>query len=162
MSNIVNINIKILKGLTGDGVARGIYCLVLHLNENKNMVIDRKNIKLPEGFYCYVDSHHDLNNRIKEHVTVFSRKNVQKKNMKIDHVIKHANQILYHNTLETEKYSACKINRELKALSEYSIKGFGLSCNCKSHLHYFKENPLFLKEFHHVFEGRKSSQTDKL
>ena len=131
---------------------KGVYCLVLSLNKERDIRIGRKKYNLPGGFYCYVGSAlNNLEKRIERHIRVSSgrEKTLQ---WNIDYLTSKAN-IVNFKTIQTEKRIECRLSDKIKGLSDGTVKGFGSSdCKCGGHLHYFKESPLFLPEFHRIFE----------
>ena len=136
-------------------MSKGVYCLVLNLEKEMKLKIGRRLFSLPQGFYCYVGSAlNNLEKRIERHL---SKK--KKRHWDIDHLTEKAS-VVHFKKLPTDKKIECMVSDRIKKLADDMIHGFGASdCKCKSHLHYFRESPLFRKDFHEVFEEMKSDKT---
>lgn len=129
-------------------MSKGVYCLVLNLEKGIEIRIGRRVFSLPEGFYCYVGSAlNNLEKRIERHL---SKK--KEKKWHIDYLTSEA-RIINFKKIPTNKKIECKISNKVNNMADGMVQGFGASdCRCKSHLHYFKESPLFRHEFHAIFE----------
>ena len=129
-------------------MSKGVYCLVLNLEKSIKMRISRRVFSLPEGFYCYVGSAlNSLEKRLERHVS-----ENKKKQWHIDHLTDKAS-VVHIKKIKTGKRLECHVSSKVMKLADEIVNGFGSSdCKCKSHLHYFKESPLFMKEFHEIFE----------
>lgn len=133
---------------------KGVYCLVLSLDKEKGIRIGRKRLKFPEGFYCYVGSAlNNLKKRIERHIRISSMgRKAGPLQWHIDYLTDQAN-VVNFKTIETDKRIECKLSEMIKDLADGTVKDFGSSdCKCRGHLHYFKESPLFLPDFHRIFE----------
>jgi sugar fermentation stimulation protein A len=128
---------------------KGVYCIIIYLPCSKKIRIGKLgSIKFPRGYYCYIGSAlNNLKKRIQRHLS----KN-KKFHWHIDYFLKHS-KIIDIKTIETQKKIECELSKDVAALSKKTIvKKFGSSdCNCRTHLHFFKENPLKNKKFSQLF-----------
>lgn len=117
---------------------KGIYCLLIYLNESKTIKIGKiGSIYFKKGYYCYVGS--ALNN-LEKRIARHKRKN-KKIRWHIDYLLKHAKIINVFSKSTTKKIE-CKINKRIEKKSDRIINKFGSSdCLCKAHLHYCNRLP---------------------
>ena len=121
---------------------KGIYALIITLDENKKIKIGRLGpINFKKGYYIYIGSAlNSLKGRINRHLRV-----EKKIRWHIDYLLNEAqiNEILFFETEEKlECYYSKKIRENLPV-----IKNFGSSdCSCEGHLFYSEENPSSLLE----------------
>ena len=134
-------------------MSKGIYCIITSLNKDTKIVFGKnKEEFFKKGFYCYVGSGmKDLEARIQRHLS-----EDKTKFWHIDYFLDHAD-IIGVKSIKTDDRIECKISRMLKEMSDKTpVKGFGSSdCNCDTHLHYFKENPLANEKFITIFDLKK-------
>ena len=130
--------------------------MVLALDKKKDIRAGRKRYILDEGFYCYVGSAmNNLEKRIERHAEIAVGKRTGPLRWNIDYLTSKASLINF-KTIKTDKKIECRLSDRIKKLSDGTVRGFGSSdCKCGSHLHYFKESPLFLREFHKIFEDAR-------
>ncbi|MBC7331199.1 MAG: DNA/RNA nuclease SfsA [Synergistetes bacterium] len=126
---------------------KGAYLLLL-LNESPKALpfsngSKSKSPLFEKGFYVYVGSGlRGLSSRIKRHLSdkgkPFWHIDKIKKGMKVVKVI----------PIRNPERMECKIAKELKAIADGIIAGFGSSdCACESHLFYFKRDPRQVEGF---------------
>ncbi len=123
---------------------RGCYLLLLYLEKTKPIKIGHKGeILFPSGFYIYVGSAKvGLQKRIARH-----RRRLKNLHWHIDYFIRNA-KILKDIPIVTNENIECELAKNLLEISNQHIPFFGCSdCKCKSHLFYFKENPILNKKF---------------
>ena len=120
-------------------MSKGVYCLIIKLDQDKNIKIGKLGIiNFKKGYYCYIGSAlNSLEKRIERHKS----KN-KKIHWHIDYLLKFC-KISNVITLKTEKKIECSLSRRISKIALSHIKKFGCSdCNCHSHLYYFKKNPI--------------------
>ena len=126
---------------------KGIYCLLIYLKKETEIKIRFKKTIFPKGYYCYIGSAlNNLEKRINRHKSKY-----KKSHWHIDYFLEKA-KIIDVKTIETEKKKECLLSDTIKNLkSEVIMKKFGSTdCNCETHLHYFKENPI--KKLNKIFK----------
>lgn len=119
---------------------RGVYILIIELAQNSVIKIGNLgSIEFQKGFYVYVGSaKKGLMSRIKRHKGKF-----KKIHWHIDYFLKKA-RVIKDIAIITEEELECELSRRVFSFSEGFIPGFGCSdCRCRSHLFYFKDNPIF-------------------
>lgn len=118
---------------------KGIYCLVIYVSKNKKIQIGKLgNSDFKKGYYVYVGSAlNNLEKRISRH---------QSKNKKIYWHIDYLTaqeEILEIKKFITDKKLECSLAAKVNKLSDGNVSSFGCGdCNCKTHLFYFRKNPL--------------------
>lgn len=118
---------------------KGVYCLIIWLISNQKIKIGKLGkIDFKRGFYCYVGSGlNNLEKRIERHLG-----KGKKKRWHIDYFLQ-TGKIIAVKKIETSKKLECLLGKKIMKIANSNIKGFGCSdCKCKSHLYYFKSNPL--------------------
>ncbi|MBU4502571.1 MAG: GIY-YIG nuclease family protein [Nanoarchaeota archaeon] len=128
-------------------MAKGVYCLLMNLEEGNIIKIREKTMLFPKGYYCYVGSAlNNLQKRIERH------KSKDKKNhWHIDYFLEKA-KIIDVRTIETEEKIECWLSDRIKNLkSKVVMDKFGSTdCKCLTHLHYFEKDPS--KELDRIFK----------
>ena len=122
----------------------GVYLLLLELKTDKRISVGTLGeILFNKGFYVYVGSAiRNLYQRLKRH-----EKHKKRIRWHIDYLREYADHLRIIPILTPEKIE-CELAQNLKTLAQSIIPHFGSSdCNCKSHLFYFEETPLKLKDF---------------
>ena len=118
--------------------------MIAYLYEPKLIKIGKnREEKFSSGYYVYVGkAKKGLFKRIKRH------KNINKnKHWHIDYFLSYA-KIIKDFPIVTNKDIECTIAESLSKISNDVVKGFGSSdCKCRSHLFYFRENPIFNRDF---------------
>ena len=125
---------------------KGAYLLILKAEKDQNISVGKLgNLFFKRGYYVYVGSAlNNLSKRIARH-----KKKKKKKRWHIDYIREHFS-IFQIIPVRTDKKIECEIANRLGKISE-GIRYFGASdCFCYSHLFYFKENPLFNKNFQKI------------
>lgn len=120
-------------------MVKGIYCLVIKLDNDKRIKIGKLGYtKFKKGYYCYVGSAlNNLEKRIQRH-----KSKSKKIHWHIDHFLKHS-KIIDVIKIETNKKIECQLSKKINKKSDSNMKRFGCSdCKCMSHLYYFKNNPI--------------------
>ncbi len=118
---------------------KGVYCLIIHLERNQKIKIGKLGkIIFAKGFYCYVGSGlNNLEKRIERHL-----RKKKKKRWHIDYFLQKG-KIIAWEEIETNRKAECLLSKKIGEVADSYIKRFGCSdCKCKSHLYYFKSNPL--------------------
>lgn len=118
---------------------KGSYVLVMKLDKDSKIRVGRLGPTVfRKGYYCYVGSAlNNLEKRVGRHMA----KNKRKK-WHIDYFIDKS-RVMGVSLFPNGKRMECDLGRFLEYLSEGIVKGFGCSdCKCKSHLYFFKSNPL--------------------
>jgi sugar fermentation stimulation protein A len=132
-----------------EAVDRGSYILVLHLQEDRRIVIGAAGEMLfPKGFYLYVGSAMtNLTARLTRHLRLRKRTHW------------HIDWLRPHTTVRAVlpiRASArleCEIARRLSVESDWSMPGFGCSdCSCSSHLFATREDPMLCPAFHRLLQ----------
>jgi Uri superfamily endonuclease len=113
---------------------KGAYCLIIKLDNDKDIKINKRTQFFKKGYYCYVGSAlNNLDKRIERH-----KSQEKKMHWHIDYFLKHANIIDVKRFISDEKIE-CGLADKVNTISDDSIKGFGCSdCNCDSHLFLIK------------------------
>jgi N-glycosylase/DNA lyase len=127
---------------------RGIYCLVLRLDEDRGIRIGGMGtVPFRKGFYCYIGSAMvNLEKRIERH---YSRK--KKRFWHVDYLLEHAKPIGFR-TIEVTNREECWLADQVRKISDGEVARFGSSdCGCSSHLQYFTDNPLDSRKFSRIF-----------
>jgi len=99
--------------------------------------------KFPAGYYCYVGSAmNNLDKRIARHFSPEKRRRWH-----IDYFLDQA-AITAVLTFESTRRRECALSQAVAGPADGLVmKGFGSSdCRCRTHLHYFREDPLPLLE----------------
>jgi len=119
---------------------RGSYILILNLKKDVKIKIGKLgSIYFPRGYYSYVGSAMgrsvNLENRLKRHF-----KEEKKKRWHIDYLLSNRfTSIEGVMIIPSRKKLECSISRSIETQADFTVKNFGSSdCNCKGHLHYFK------------------------
>ncbi|WP_297208891.1 MULTISPECIES: DNA/RNA nuclease SfsA [Thermodesulfovibrio] len=123
---------------------RGAYILIIHLAKDEDISIgELGNLHFSSGFYAYIGrAKTGLFKRIARH-----RRKIKKMHWHIDYLLNRA-KIIRDLPIITEQNIECSLAEKLRKISDNSIPQFGSSdCHCKSHLFYFKKNPLLNKDF---------------
>ncbi|MFW5747916.1 MAG: DNA/RNA nuclease SfsA [bacterium] len=117
---------------------RGVYLLVLEVLGSYIRIGGLGDIDFTPGFYVYVGSAaKNLSQRIARHMRL--RKKLR---WHIDY-LRAASSSVRAYPIRTRRDLECRLASEIGALSDGNIPGFGSSdCSCRSHLFYFKDNPL--------------------
>ena len=126
----------------------GVYCLILYLPKNKTMQIGKLGkIEFKKGYYCYVGSaFNNLDKRINRHRKT-TRNSSKKLKWHIDYLREHCRIINVFYVVVDKKQNNLEdvLSNKIKEISNTSIDKFGASdSKCKSHLHYFVNNPTIL------------------
>ncbi len=130
---------------------KGIYCLVTHLNSNKEMKIGGLGeLDFKRGYYCYIGSAMtNLEKRIERH---YSKK--KKRYWHIDYFLDHA-RLVGFKALEISNKEECWLAEQIRKISDDEVNRFGCTdCRCGSHLQYFKRNPLRMTRFTRIFKPK--------
>jgi sugar fermentation stimulation protein A len=117
----------------------GTYALVLFLSEDKNIRIGRLgSIHFPSGYYVYVGSAlRNLSSRIQRHLAL-----AKKIHWHIDYLRAEATVVGVFCIRQPIRYE-CALAEEIARIADDRIPHFGSSdCRCKTHLSYFRENPI--------------------
>ncbi|MEN2995329.1 MAG: DNA/RNA nuclease SfsA [Thermodesulfovibrio sp.] len=123
---------------------KGVYLLVTYLDTPKSIVIGRLgNIHFRKGYYVYVGkAKRGLFRRIKRH-----KEKSKRMHWHIDYFLKEA-KIINDFPILTDKDIECRLAYSLSNISDATVPEFGSSdCQCKSHLFYFQENPVYKISF---------------
>lgn len=123
---------------------KGIYILVIQKNKNELLRIGQLGeILFPAGYYAYVGSaKNGLFRRIKRH-----KRKTKKNHWHIDYFLNSA-KLIKDIPIITQENLECNLSCRLEAISDGIILDFGCSdCKCKSHLFYFRENPILNHHF---------------
>lgn len=115
---------------------RGSYCLVISVEKPSYLNVGSLGmVKIESGCYIYVGSaFNSLEARIRRHLS-----RDKKIHWHIDYILAH-DDVNIDDVIFTidERRLECLISKALE--NPKSIKGFGCSdCNCKSHLHYYRD-----------------------
>lgn len=119
-------------------MARGVYCLIIRLNNDKRIQIGRLgSIYFKKGCYCYIGSAlNNLEKRIERH-----KRKSKKLKWHIDYFLNYG-KIADVIKIKTGRRIECLLSRKIDKLTDKKIRNFGCSdCSCYSHLYYFKTNP---------------------
>ncbi|WP_298501044.1 DUF123 domain-containing protein [uncultured Methanobrevibacter sp.] len=114
---------------------KGCYCLIIHLNQKKEIEIGKRlgKISFKKGNYVYVGSAmNSLKSRLKRHLS-----DEKKMHWHVDYLLKNSEitDIIYNRS---ERKIECELSQYLSMQTE-GIKDFGCTdCDCESHLYYFK------------------------
>lgn len=121
---------------------KGSYILVLNLENDKTILIGKKEQKMffKKGFYIYIGSAmNGLEQRISRHLKIN-----KKFHWHIDFLLKYS-EIKNVYFKESTKQEECSISKNFEQKFE-KIDGFGSSdCKCKSHLFYGEYSDLLLE-----------------
>lgn len=125
----------------------GIYNLIIQLSKDKEIKIGRLGTFIfPEGFYVYTGSaQNGLERRINRHLS-----SSKKFHWHIDYLLSYARTIKVLKYFRGRK-DECRLNRMIGKGTGAStiVRKFGSSdCNCRTHLHYFKDIPTHFPEFY--------------
>ncbi|MEK6765396.1 MAG: GIY-YIG nuclease family protein [Planctomycetota bacterium] len=125
----------------------GIYNLIIQLSKDKEIKIGRLGTFIfPEGFYIYTGSaQNGLERRINRHLS-----SSKKFHWHIDYLLSYARTIKVLKYFRGRK-DECRLNRMIGkgAGASTIVRKFGSSdCNCRTHLHYFKDIPTHFPEFY--------------
>lgn len=120
---------------------KGCYCLVIKLNEDKDLKIGKKlKISFNKGYYVYIGSAmNNLEARVNRHLS-----KTKKLHWHIDYLLKYAKieEVIYNEGTKVE----CDLSEQLAKKNEF-IRDFGCSdCECESHLYYFKNKKEAIEE----------------
>lgn len=129
---------------------RGSYCLLLKLEQEKEIAIGRLGRrKLRSGYYVYVGSAMPhLTARIARH----GRKH-KRPHWHIDYLTQEADSLLPLPVRSSQRLE-CKMAQALSSMLDPGPAGFGSSdCTCLSHLFFSPKNPLHTEGFHHMLQG---------
>lgn len=154
--NLLNIPWDLIETEISD---KGSYLLVLHIEENETITIgELGEILFEKGYYVYVGSAlNSLSKRIARH----KRKN---KNLHwhIDYLT-YVSKSIIDIPIITHQNLECFISQKISEISDKYIINFGSSdCKCKSHLYYFKNNPLENKNFINLVTFLRIDRLNKL
>jgi len=116
---------------------KGVYCLILRLEKNKDIQVGMKKMFFLKGYYVYVGSAlNNLEKRIERH-----KSKEKKMHWHIDYLLGNA-KIVEIVVFETDQRVECHLSRKIGQIADGEIAGFGCSdCRCNSHLYYFKRRP---------------------
>lgn len=123
---------------------RGVYILVTYLDKDELISIGAHGkMQFPSGYYAYVGrAKRGLFKRIERH-----KKKHKQMHWHIDYFLGKA-KIIKDLPIITNKDIECIIADNLSKISDEVIPNFGSSdCHCDSHLFYFRENPLYKRNF---------------
>lgn len=123
---------------------RGVYILVIFLSQPELIRIGSGAlVNFSAGYYIYVGSaKRGLFQRIRRH----KRRN-KKMHWHIDYLLDRAGKVKDFPII-TDRHIECEVAERILRISDGIIPEFGSSdCKCPGHLFYFRENPLFKKEF---------------
>ncbi|MCX7988879.1 MAG: DNA/RNA nuclease SfsA, partial [Thermodesulfovibrio sp.] len=123
---------------------RGVYLLITQLNSAEFIKIGKIGEKhFPAGYYVYVGkAKKGLFSRIERH-----RRKLKKMHWHIDYLLKKA-RLIKDLPIVTDENIECTLADRLLKISDGALPEFGSSdCYCKSHLFYFRENPLHKRDF---------------
>ena len=137
----------------------GDYMIVMHLPTDASIAIGNKGIMFfKEGYYMYVGSAKaNLRKRIERH----TRKR-KKMHWHLDYFRGHC-EIVATIPVRTASDLECELAQTLKAVTDWSIPGFGCSdCQCESHLFGMQDNPIHNKLFMKVVEDMRMNRLDSL
>lgn len=118
---------------------RGVYLLVISMEKAENISIGQLGgVHFNQGYYVYIGkAKNDIFKRINRH-----KRKRKKIHWHIDYLLTKA-RVIKDLPIITDKDIECLLGERLSKISNGYIEGFGSSdCKCKSHLYYFKENPL--------------------
>jgi sugar fermentation stimulation protein A len=128
---------------------RGCYLVLLKLHKDASIVVgELGEVDFKAGFYVYVGSaKRSLSKRIERH------RRIRKKTFwHIDH-LRSICDFQAALPIRTQEDLECSIAEAVKEISERELRGFGSTdCRCRSHLYYFKENPLDSPAFHSMLQ----------
>ncbi len=129
----------------------GVYALVLRLEKTKRIGIGKMGEFLfPAGHYVYTGSAmNSLAKRVERHL-----KKEKKMRWNIDFLLEKA-EILAAKKIETKRRVECALNKKIFSLdgAELVCRKFGShDCGCKSHLAFFRGNPLKKPSFNRLFK----------
>jgi len=123
---------------------KGVYCILLYINKSRQITIGKLgNLVFQRGYYCYVGSAmNNLEKRILRHKRTLESPSTNKKlRWHIDYLREYSKLIIFFK-IKTLKQIEDILSKEIKKISDTSIDKFGASdSKCRSHLHYFKQNP---------------------
>ncbi|HMK53654.1 MAG TPA: GIY-YIG nuclease family protein [Methanobacteriaceae archaeon] len=123
--------------MTKDPPLKGIYCLIIDLNQESIITVGKKGkISFENGCYVYVGSAlNSLEARIKRHLS-----SEKKMHWHVDYLLKHQNtKIVDVIFAVTSDGLECQLAFEVSKRG-VGIQDFGSSdCKCSSHLFYFEE-----------------------
>lgn len=137
----IRIPFPFLKEVVKD---RGVYVLVAQMKESKSINVGHMvNDYFPSGYYVYVGkARKGLFKRLARH-----RRRIKKMHWHIDYLLDKA-QLIKDFPIVTKEDIECAIGDRLSKICDKMIPHFGSSdCKCYSHLFYFRENPLYNKDF---------------
>ena len=117
---------------------RGAYCLIIKVDNDKKIKVNKRTILFKKGYYCYVGSAmNNLDKRIERH-----KSQDKKMHWHIDYLLNHS-EIVDVKRFESYETEECNIAKEISTIADYEIESFGCSdCKCNSHLFHFKSNPI--------------------
>ncbi|MDI6654490.1 MAG: GIY-YIG nuclease family protein [Candidatus Hydrothermarchaeota archaeon] len=114
------------------------YCLLIQVKSAQKIKVGKLGVfEFPRGYYVYIGSAlNNLEARIARH---FSKR--KKKHWHIDYLLEKGKIIAFFASQKKE----CELNSEIFKIpgAMTPVEKFGSTdCGCKSHLAYFKENPV--------------------
>lgn len=122
----------------------GVYLSLFMLKEPKNVQIGKiGDIEFKAGYYVYVGSaKRGLSQRIARH-----KRKGKKKHWHIDYLIEKS-EFLKEIPIRTKEEIECQLADRIGEICDDSVEDFGASdCSCKSHLFYFRHNPIENSKF---------------
>ena len=123
---------------------RGSYIIILRLARARRIPIGGLGaVKFPKGYYLYVGSAREgLSQRIARH-----RRLTKRMHWHIDHLREHAD-FVAGIPIRTSRDIECSLARELGAIADWKIPGFGSSdCSCATHLFAMSDDPIHRPDF---------------
>ena len=121
---------------------KGIYALILRLNNNIDLTIGKLGkFHFKTGYYYYIGSAFGMGGfkRVTRHFNVASGKNSTRR-WHIDHLLPHS-EVICAVLLPASEALECKAAKTIMEFSQF-IPGFGCSdCTCRSHL-FFHESDI--------------------
>ncbi len=131
-----------------DCADRGTYMLVMEVVEEfsaETGALGTVNYK--KGFYIYTGSAmKNLKARVKRH-----QRKRKKKHWHMDYILPSHMKVVRSYMIRREDHLEEQIGSDLLSIADDCIDGFGSTdSSLRSHLTYFKEKPIFKKEFQHI------------
>ena len=125
---------------------KGSYMLIIRVKKDSKIEIGKLGkLNFKKGFYCYVGSalgkSMSLENRVRRHF-----RKEKKIKWHIDYLLANKNVSIEGVILfPSKKRMECFLSRKIEKRADETVSKFGSSdCNCKGHLHYFKNRKKLL------------------
>ena len=138
---------------------RGDYLAILHLPEEKDIIIGKKGlVHFPRGYYVYVGSaKKNLDQRMAHHRHLRKRKHWHMDYLRAE--AEWVGILPVRTSFDLEHDLA----QAVSSIADWTIPGFGCTdCACSSHLFGMKENPLHNRAFRKVEEDFRMNRLDEL